>query len=273
MTYTKPDNVSFTAMAIWIDSNVYTSTCDDIILYEYLYHLSNMLAHEGKYFTKTQYYDDFSLYCASKLFMRLKNPKQFLDEGDSSKLAPVKSVLNYLKKVIYPMKVDFEQEHYLQSTEETSVICASNFDLGSFLVDETDVLYKVEFSCVLNNISHIVKSYLQKIPYRRNSAEWTNIYVSCMLTILDSITLSNFDKKKISSITRNKEKILDRLYTDLRYREPLLFHLNDNMKDYIAVLVNELRHVISSQLSQDAHTRISAEDTAKNIIMSSIEEE
>ena len=257
-------------MAIWIDNNAYTEKCSDALMYEYLYHLSNMLAHEGKYFNRAHYYDDFALYSASKLFLRLRNKKQYLDEGDTNKLPQIKSILNYMKKVMYPMKVDFEQENYCQSDEENGTIYVSSFDLSEYISDEANIFNKMEFSYTLSSISLIVKSHLQKIPYRKDSAEWLNIYVSCMLTLLSSCTLSNFNKQRVAKITRGKEQIVDRLYTELRYGDPILYHLDASMSNYIKILVNELRKVIASQLSFELHIPTSVENTTKNIILSSL---
>lgn len=171
------------------------------------------------------------------------------------------------------MKVDFEHEHYVKTEPDVCTIYANNFDLGAYLVDESNIFNQIDFSYTLSSVSMIVRSHLQKIPYKKNSAEWLNIYVSCLLTLLDSMTLSNFDLKRSHNITRNKETILDRMYTDLRYREPILYHLSPTMSGYIRVLVNELRHVISSQLSFELHSSISVEDTAKNLILSSLEKD
>lgn len=273
MTYNKPSGITYTEMAIWIDANAYEASCDDAMLYEYLYHLSNMLAHEGNYFNRVHYYDDFSLYCASKLFMRLRNKKQDLPEDNPNKLPQIKSILNYMKKLMYPMKVDFEQENYCQSDEENGTLYVSNFDLGQYLSDEATIFNQMEFSYTLSSVSMIVKSHLQKIPYKKDSPEWLNIYVSCMLTLLNSITLSNFNKARASKLRRNSEQIIDKLYVQLRYEDPILYHLDSSMSNYIKVLVNELRKVISSQLSFELHTATSSEDTTKNLIIASLDEE
>ena len=49
-TYTKPKGVTYTQMAIKIDDMAYSDSCDDELLFEYLYHLSFMLAYKAKYF-------------------------------------------------------------------------------------------------------------------------------------------------------------------------------------------------------------------------------
>lgn len=250
-------------MAIWIDENVYKQECNETLLYEYLYHLSHMLAVQNRYFTKYQYYDEFSLFCASRLFIRLRNRQE---------LTPIKSVLNYLKRIIYPYKVDFEQETYLHNEKDVEVIY-NDFDLGAALLDEVNLFSSMEFSMTLSSVIMIVKDHLKKIPYKRNSSEWYNIYTSCLLTLLNSITISNFDKQRLCEKKRNISQVTDRYYTELRYSKPLLYHLDDSYSNYIYVLVNELRHVIASQLSFECRTYNSSESSFKSLLYNSLQKE
>lgn len=49
--------------------------------------------------------------------MRLRNPRQFEYNDDGTpKLERVKSVLNYVRSTLYPMKVMFERDNYQQTT-------------------------------------------------------------------------------------------------------------------------------------------------------------
>jgi DNA modification methylase len=69
-------------MAKYIDDHVYTDDCDDVLVFKYIYFLISMLAYQAQYFKSAQYYDDFALSGASRVFMRLRNPKQFeVDEN------------------------------------------------------------------------------------------------------------------------------------------------------------------------------------------------
>ena len=68
MLFYKPKNLKYTTMAIYIDEHVYTDDCNDNLIFEYLYHLSYMLAHQGKFFQTFSDYDDFAIYCATNYF-------------------------------------------------------------------------------------------------------------------------------------------------------------------------------------------------------------
>lgn len=271
MTYTKPLDVTYTQMAIWIDEHVYTKDIDEALLYEYLYHLSNMLAGQSSYFSTALEYDHFALYSASRLFQRLYNPKQFeLDENQQPKMKQIKSILNYIKKVIYPYKVDFEMEFKIED-KNMDVIQVGSFDLGSHMIESASLFDRLEFSISIDSIASIVQSHLRKIPKRKNSSEWTNIYLSCMLTLLDSITLTRTMRSKYESLKLKREEYLDSVYEELRYQKPILYHLPDTMSNYIRILVNELRHVLASELSWKSDCYIPADASMKSLICTSLE--
>ena len=272
MTYTKPHNVSYTDMCIWIDTNAYNIDCDEVILYEYLYHLVNMLSHEYKYFNKVDYYDEFSLYCASRLCLRLRNAKQFeTDSEGTPKLSKVKSILNYIKTVIYPYKVDFEQEYYSKNTDDIAVLAENNFDFGEYFGEECKIFSQLDFGLSLGDVTRIIKSFLSKLPRKKKDPEWYNIYVSCLLTILNSVTAS---QEQLTEIEGNDTlSKLDKLYTLLRTKDPILYHLEPSYSNCIKTLVVEIRHLITKELNLELHSYIPAEVSLKNMLISALDEE
>lgn len=180
---------------------MYKEDVDDNKLFEYLWHLSLMLARKANFFNKTYYYEDFATYNATRIFFRIKNPKQF---DDSSSMQKIKSSLNYLKATLYPSKVDFEQEHYSQvisysNSDEEDVAFDVHYSFSDKLSESVDELTRVEFTQCLNDIITTFKWYLEKLPYNKNSVIWKNIYISCLLTILNSIVIDNKTYDRISS--------------------------------------------------------------------------
>jgi hypothetical protein len=271
MTYSKPAGVSYTQMAIYIDQNIYSDKKDEEKLYTYLYHLAIMLATQGAYFSCAEEYDQFGLFSATRLYLRYTNQKQFETNDDGSpKMKKIKSCLNYIKRVIYPYKVDFDMEFNIEN-KNVDVIQLGGFDLGEHMIDQTSLFDSMSYSFTLGEISSIVRAHLKKIPYKTRSAEWMNIYTSCMLTLLNSMTLSNYQLKEFRKLKLPKYETLERLYTQLRYEDPILFHLDPSMSTYIRVLVAELRHVIAAELSWKGDFHISADESMKNLICNSME--
>ena len=246
-------------MCIWIDSNMYTENCDDIKLYEYLYHIINMFARKNSYFHNECYYDDFALSSASRLFMRIKDQR----------LAKIKSILNYIKTIIYPYKVDFEKENYVENPQEVDLMYSQEYCLGTNLIDEVDLFDKIEFNYTLDNITTIIHSYLSKIHVHVNSPEWINIYISCSLTLISAITTNTNELSlKKNDLT---DKDLKNIYLESEKQPPILYHLDKSYGPYIKVLVNEIKAVIAKNLAIENRNQISTEDAIKSIIVNSLD--
>lgn len=280
-TYKKP-NIRYTDMCIYIDKTVYTDECDDVKIFEYLYHLINMLAHQGSYFNSAHYYDDFALTGATRVLLRLKNPKQFIMGPDGQPLlTPIKSVLNYIKSIIYPMKVNFEQETYAQvSAHYTKNGMEYNFDGGedfkAQLSEQIDDIKLSDFNLYFQDVAKTCRSFMNKIPRSLYTSEWTNIYTSVLLTLLNSVTLNNKNKEKIKqlgNVIYSKPEVIDKVYKEEQADPVILFHLDEEYRNYVFVLYNRLRHLIAKDLSNSAHTFIPSEINAKNLLMASLEEE
>lgn len=258
MLYNKPKDITYTQMAITIDNTVYTEECNDELVYEYLYHLSYMLAVKSRYFNSGDKYDEFAILLANKVFLRLKNPKQF---DEKYKLSKIKSVLNYLKQVMYYTKLEFEENYYSKTSlniEDINDDFIPGYTFANFLSDSVLDLDKIEFQYCLDDISKTVKNYLNYIPYKKNSTEWYNIYVSCLLTFLDSICLP---QKELDRLSKLKYKKFDPKNYEICYNNQpenvILFHLDNTMRDYICILVRNIKRLIIRDLSENLHTDIS----------------
>lgn len=262
--------VKYTDMAIYIDNHVYTEDCDDEKVFIYLYHLALMLAHQNKLFKRPEYYKDFALTFAEDIYLRLRNPKQGMLKGDGTpKMPRVSSVLNYMKKTLYGRKVTFEQERYSQSfsinqklvgdvkTTHFSVINQINYYRQGFS--------EVELGVCLSSVCRTVREFLKRSPYYNNKKEWYNIYISCLLTILNSFILSKKDQRLVDNIKKNsyhkednKLHEIESVYKKSTNREVLLYQLEDNMRDYIAILCRRIKSYLSITF------KISSYDTCIN---------
>lgn len=274
MIFVKPNDVRYVDMCIWCDENAYKDDCDDEKLYQYLYFIAIMLAHKSNYFNKTKDYEDFALYMASQTFYRLRNPKQSqLDADGNPKMARIKSVLNYMKSTLYPRKVDFQQQYYAQTQ-----ICVEDVDYDSAysfsdkLEDTVDALTLIEFESCLHDIVKTVKFFLNKIPYKKDTSEWRNIYMSCLLTFLNSVTLSNADIARIKSYSKNTSNKYFSLIEDYNRQanDVVLFHLDEKLRDYILVLVREIKRAVAADLSSSAGTHVPSRQSMTIIAISNI---
>ena len=264
-------------MAIAIDKMAYSDDCDDELLFEYLYHLSLMLAAKACYFKSAKHYDDFAIFMASSAYFRLRNPKQYIYNSDGQpKMTKIKSILNYLKVILYPRKVAFEQQNYAQTEitiNEDENLMYVGHTFANKISNSVDGLMKVEFDCCLGDCCNTIREFLKKIPYKYKSAEWYNIYLSCLLSFLNSITLSIEDKKRLRNAKYmiNDHSLLMRMYNKQQHEDfVILYHLDDSTKDYIRILVMEIKHIIAKDLSELLHTEVDTDSMSYPMILSEI---
>lgn len=275
MTYEKPYDITYTQMCIYIDTHVYTDDYDVSLVFQYLYLLVRMLSMKERYFTQGKEYDDFSIYSATRLYNRLTNKKQFeyTSEGEPL-LKPVKSILNYIKRVLYNLCIDFIHSDYYDNSCTTKTVDTPNISFNNLLIRNTDSIEMSEFRMTLSDISNCCRNFLSQIPYSRNSSTWMNIYISVLLTFLDSVTVNKYDKdillhlKETGSYT---DKKLENMYDKERKNAPTLFHLSENYSNYIIVLSRRLRHYIANILSSILQTRCDSDFLLNRCIENALE--
>lgn len=255
MAFQKPKGMKYTDMCIYIDGIVARGNPTDDEqnkIFEYLYHLAFMLAHKKKYFNRSYYYEEFAMYFATEVMYRLFfNPRlNKRDENGELVLPPIKSVLNYMKSVIYGRKVEFEQKFYSQKYAEFE---DGNY-LYSFNENPYEFLKESHISLYLKGLSKTVKKIVyDKNFYRNDKLTMKNIYLSVLLTTLNSVTFSIEDKQRLEntySSMDSKYRLLTRLYAKNRDNALILYHLDKSFEPYIKVLSNKVFNSIKSDLAE-----------------------
>lgn len=275
--------IKYTDMAIYIDNHIYTDDCDDEKVFIYLYHLALMLAHKNKLFKRVEYYNDFALSFAEDVYMRLKNPKQYLLKEDGSpKMHQITSVLNFMKKILYGRKVEFEQKMYSQTFSSNQKL-EENLSTSQYSVINQINKYLVDFNVVeledcLSNICKIIKLFLKNNPYSNNEKEWNNIYISCLLTTLNSLVLSKTDEYLINNIVENtyhkddnKLKNIDIIQNKKENTEIILYHLDDSMKNYVAIIYKKIQKYLHDSFNVSSYNMAINEKNLINITLSELE--
>ena len=264
-----PD-LSYVEMCMHIDENIMRSDLTDeeeTTIFQYLYLIIHMLAYKQQYFQNLKQYEDFAVYGATRIYMRYQASK-----AKGSTLKPVKSVLNYIKKTINFLRIDFTQSEYSQcggSTEEEVEECNSEYSFRDKMSDSIDALSMVEFNCCLGDIIKTAKAFLKQIPYYSDKKTWLNIYTSCMLTFLNSVTLPRRKIEQVRNLKESaqvKERYLDDLYIKEAENSTILYHLDESMRDYITVLTRELKHAIAKDLSLQSSTYVSGNSGVRMLI-------
>ena len=278
MMYRKPP-IKYTEMAMYIDSHAYDVDLSEEVqskIFEYLWHLAWMLAYKAKYFQKYSYYQDFALYVASEVFMRLRNPRQFEFNDDGvPRLKKIKSILNYLKKILYPKKVDFEQLYYDQTFDESPLNIDSGigYSFADELIDSIDDIDKIDFQLCLDSMTQTIKNYIYSLPSKQDSVFSLNLYLSCLLTFLSSITPRNIDLQRLQKLKleNHRYNMLEQLVSQqFTLSDVILFHLDNSYQKYVFVLIKRIKHIIANDLSMITHNQISSQSALKSMIITDI---
>ena len=256
MMYFKPRGVRYVDMAKWVDDTIYTEWKDENKAFEYIYNLVAMLARRRKlYATDTKNYEDFVMYASTRVFLRLISPKQF---GEDATLPKVKSCLNYIKKTLYPMRVAFEQSSYAQCLLplDGDIESIGGASLKMRMQEDVDSLTLSDFNIYVDGIIRTIRTFLLQIPYKPNSVEWYNIYTSCLLSFLNSMVLPKESVERIKSCVSSGciDSCTDREFKKNREKSVILYHLDESYRGYIQILTNELRKIVSKDLSSMIYT-------------------
>lgn len=241
-------------LCIYVDQNAYKENHDKEKLFDAIHNIVIVLAVKAKLFKNWKDYEGFALEYSGNLYKRLTNPRQFLPDNDPRKLKKIKSILNYIKKTMYPMKVDYQKEIFSQRFDpllhEDSVNNIREKYITQCRNQSNDVL-EVNFRYYLAKITNTVKRFLRQTPYREDPVMLHNLYLSCMLTLLNQITLSNHNKNRYKNRLKrsyNLQAFLNTVFLEELQNSTILFHLPDTMKNYVSVLVARIRKLISKDL-------------------------
>ena len=273
MFFEKP-NIKYVDMCIYIDEHIYTNTYDQELVYKYLFHIIMMLTMKRDYFSSRQDMEEFSLFAASSYYTRLTDDRQF---GENPSLEKIRSVLNYIRKTLFSIRREYCKKYMFEKEcQNVEFVSIDTNAFSNYVSQKVDHIGRIDFKHNLGNTDSFVREYLKTIPYEYGTTMWTNIYISCLLSLLNSITLKNKDIKRIEEFKRPNsltDTLLSKLYMNERYSSTILYHLDDSMYNYITVLTNRIRHKLSTELSCSLHTYISTSTTMKNLLMSDMTDE
>lgn len=278
MIYTKPKDMRFVDMVIWVDKNMYKDDCDDEKLYEYLYLIISMLASKKKLMNTWSDYMDFYMWAASRVYMRIKSKKQYeYNEDGTPKQEKIRSILNFVKFKLSGLAVDFIRERNKENGKRNrmhSIEVEPCNTLHDAIDDNISGLRVADFRSYMNSIPETIKAYMNKLPYVNNYSLFMNIYTSTLLSFLNSITLSIENKNKLNRLRYRADRLQDELnimYAQERENSTILYHLDESYRDYITVLTRCISHIIMNDLSQMSHESMVTDNNMKSLMIGAME--
>lgn len=273
----KPPELKYTDLCIYIDANL-----DNIIhpgehpeienkVYEYLYHILYALACKQNFFPNFEDYDLFASYGAAELYISMRNKQ--INAGKivrGKEVLPIKSCLNFIKSVLFPLKVNYTRQNF--ATVFNPEIGQDNSILESDMRNAVRAQYQEDLEVDLNEVLSKLPSYINKVlkqtPYKYDPLMLKRLYISCQLTLLSDITIPNKLKNKKDRYNKTGEdnKILS-LYTS-NSTEVILWHLPEHIRDYVRLLVTKIKHIITDEINETRSYRDLSDEVVDSIIKS-----
>ncbi len=201
----KPDNLKYTDLCIYIDAHsaeiVDADPEDEVpnLIYNYIYLLVKALAIKKRMFDNFSDYDGYALQSANRLFFALK--KSYMNEGKVIKgktIKPIKSILNYTKALLYPMKLEYLNSQYNIKTRASEA--AKEFNKFTYRQNLRDQVWESQRNTekfkesvieLFYEFNKTLESVLKKSPFRNDSPEYKKIKISILLNCLQNLKEKN----------------------------------------------------------------------------------
>lgn len=271
----KDPQLKYTDMCIYIDANL-----DKIVvngenpeieskIYEYLYHILYALACKANFFPNFEDYNAFAMFGAGELYISLRNKQ--INAGKvvrGKEVLPIKSSLNYIKSVLFPLKVNYTRQNFagvfnpeLGHNTEKMIENLKESVRAQYRTDLQEDLEEL-----LNNLPNTVHRIIWQTPYKKDPVMLNRLYISCVLTFINDITLPNKIKNKLNKSKKVMEdtKLLN-LYKNT-CDEVILWHIPLSLKDYVRLLVKKIKIQLSNDLDRARTENDLEDDVVDNII-------
>lgn len=238
----KPDNLKYTDLCIYIDAHsaeiVDADPEDEVpnLIYNYIYLLVKALAIKKRMFDNFSDYEGYALQSANRLFFALK--KSYMNEGKVIKgktIKPIKSILNYTKALLHPMKLEYLNSQYNIKTRASEA--AKQFDKFAYRQTLRDKVwethrntekFKDSVVSLFYEFNRTLDDVLKKSPFRASSPEYKKIKISILLNCLQNLK----DKNGI-----NADPVTIKVWK-----------LPKSMNNYIRVFITELGTTLKQQI-------------------------
>ena len=253
MIFQKDPKTRYVDMAIYIDHHIYTGEYDPDLVYQYLYFLVYMLSKKKKYFFNEKSYDDFSIWLATKMYVRLTDPRQF---DDSEKLDKITSILNYIKGILYAKKIEFNQQDdyqtvlgkfnskYIQDFDDDAL---SDYYRPTIESRNNDLIRQSVVE-LLELVPQMFQKELKKSPYKNNEIYMNNLYLSCLLTFIKSTTPSNAQLNKLDKvISKHTSADISKISSGIN-TELVLWGVPEYLSDYVKLIYNRVRDKLVDEI-------------------------
>ena len=271
MIYHKDKDKKYTDLCIEFDREFYTEDRDDFKLFKTMYLVYYMIASKRKFFEgpdAIHKYDDYAMFAATEMYMRFIRKQK---KGER-----IKSLLNYAKSNAGRVKMTYQDENYKQdsykATKKDSLIVAQMQEKLRESVQQ-DYYYDIreQTESIINVLPKIIHGVVRNTPYRKDKLMIKHLEMSCMLTLISQLTLSNknldkIDKKESKSSVIESPTVFK--YLNEERNDVVCWKVSDGLADYVRLLVNKIRKNLSVEIYKIKSSYELSDDVLDSVIYS-----
>lgn len=200
MLWRKPEGLKYTDLCIYVDEHAHeivdgsNPQVEDTV-YNYIWLLVKALAIKKRMFETFDDYDGYAMYSANRLFFALR--RSYLNEGKIIKgkeIKPIKSILNYTKALLYPMKLEYLHEQY--NTKTKAELVDSKFNEFTYRQQLRERVweqqggaeeFKSNTEGLFKHIGSLLDEVLEKAPFKPDSVEYKKLKISILLNCIQNL--------------------------------------------------------------------------------------
>lgn len=146
--------------------------------------------------------------------------------------------------------------------------------LGKKIPTGTEGILQSEVEEYISSLPRIIKDVINQTPYKNKKIINHNLYISCLLSFLNLITLNNHNYNKLKDkqgyIKTNSEELIQDMLNEEKSDCVILWHLDNAFSNYVFVLVNRIKNRVISEIKEVLQYYEPSDEIIKDILMSPI---
>lgn len=268
--------MTLTEKAMYIDRVMKEETHDPAIVYKYLKDIIFVLSIKKRLFKNPEYYEDFSWDAAGSVYMRLIRP---IEEG--SRLKPIKSVLNYIKLILYGMSDKYAQQYFSQVIDTNRM---ANGEAAKAALNEL-IIYPAlksnrENSAIMlknyvDSFPKILKEAIKNNKYNTSKTIHENLYLSILLSFINNLTFTKLDDQRLQTTWSKDPNVNNTRYNTLKTQlinkllkqEAIKYNLDEEVSNYINLLFINTKEKVAKELRSYIDDERLSDDIMESLLL------
>ena len=127
---------------------------------------------------------------------------------------------------MYPFKVNYQRDNFQiihQNIEDENVNEFLYNNLEKDVIKSHSENLTIDMSSYFTTLPNTIKKALDETPYKKDKVVYHNLYMSCLITILRCVTLSNYNKKRFDNFSnKDKENLIQNIYAEESLNAPVV---------------------------------------------------